>query len=161
MPVPDVPLSTFDPLTLEELKGHIKTLKFTHHTTENSIPSFTLMNCFVHLAPVLLLLFNLSLSKGCFPSLFKSAITIPLHKSNSKFHPGNYRSISQLHTLSKLLEKIVKKRLLEFLESFDFILPSQYGFRNNSPLPLLCFTLFISFNRLLINPSFAQHCLLI
>ena len=59
----------------------------------------------------------------------KKADIVPLYKSKDKQECSNYRPISLLITLSKLLEKIVYKRVYQFLEKTGQIFPSQYGFR--------------------------------
>lgn len=74
-------------------------------------------------------IFNLSLSTGCFPDCWKVASVSPIHKSGPKTNPGNYRPISLLSNLSKLLEKLVNKRLVSFLESYGLLSDRQFGFR--------------------------------
>ena len=58
----------------------------------------------------LVLIFNLSLIKGVFPSRMKLSEVIPLHKGKESYYTTNYRPISLLLTISKLLEKVVYKR---------------------------------------------------
>ena len=73
--------------------------------------------------------FNKSLEEGIFPDCMKDADTVPLYKSKFKSDYNNYRPISLLITLSKLLEKIVYKRTIAFLDKHDILFSSQYGFR--------------------------------
>jgi len=63
------------------------------------------------LAPFIALLFNASLSTGCFPAKFKHAIVTPLEKKGTRdsSHLKNYCPVSNLPFLSKLLEKVVQK----------------------------------------------------
>ena len=61
------------------------------------------------------LLFNQSLEEGTFPEIFKLAEVIPLNKGKSRIEVTNYRPISLLLTISKILEKIVHARTYEFL----------------------------------------------
>ena len=61
----------------------------------------------------------------------KKADVIPLHKGKRNDLKTNYRPISLLLTLSKLLEKIVYKRTYNFLDSNNLLFKSQYGFRSN------------------------------
>ena len=75
------------------------------------------------------LIFNKSLSEGHFPSRMKSADVIPLFKAKSMLQKTNYRPISLLLTLSKVLEKIMHSRTYNFLESTCQIYEGQYGFR--------------------------------
>ena len=74
-------------------------------------------------------IFNLSIKQGKFPSLFKLADVIPLFKSGMKTEKNNYRPISLLVTMSKILEKIIYKRVYDFLNTTNQIYQSQYGFR--------------------------------
>ena len=74
------------------------------------------------------LIFNKSLSEGHFPSRMKSADVIPLFKSKSMLQKTNYRPISLLLTLSKVLEKIIYSRTYNFLESTRQLYEGQYGF---------------------------------
>ena len=74
-------------------------------------------------------IFNASLSEGTFPDRMKIAEVIPLYKGKDMDLMINYRPISLLITLSKLLEKIMYTRLYGYLETQKLLYPSQYGFR--------------------------------
>ena len=56
---------------------------------------------------------------------------IPLFKGKDPSIINNYRPISLLITMSKILEKIVYNRLCSFLEKNNILFESQYGFRKN------------------------------
>ena len=75
------------------------------------------------------IIFNLSISEGVFPHLMKSADVIPLYKAKERHSVTNYRPISLLTTLSKILEKIIYKRTYTFLQNSGQFYQSQYGFR--------------------------------
>ena len=60
----------------------------------------------------------------------KLAEVIPLYKEKEFDKVINYRPISLLITLSKVLEKTVYTRVYQFLEKHDILYNSQYGFRN-------------------------------
>lgn len=55
----------------------------------------------------------------------------PLYKKGSRTSADNYRPISLLSNFAKILEKIVKSQLLEYLEENNLLSSSQYGFRQN------------------------------
>ena len=74
-------------------------------------------------------IFNQSLEQGIFPDRMKTAKVVPLHKGQSKDVASNYRPISLLLTISKILEKVVYKRVYEFLTDTGQLFVSQYGFR--------------------------------
>src|SRR5215475_9962109 len=79
------------------------------------------------------MLLNLCLTESTFPTIFKHAKVTPLLK---KFNLppdnlGNFRPISNLNFLSKLLERLILKRLLLHLNSFTSIPLFQSGFRKS------------------------------
>ncbi|CAH2088133.1 unnamed protein product [Euphydryas editha] len=77
----------------------------------------------------LTLIFNSSMSTGIFPDIWKLASITPVYKSGPRDVPGSYRPISLLGIFSKLLEKIVNKRLQHFLNKRCVISERQFGFR--------------------------------
>ena len=77
----------------------------------------------------LVIIFNKSLTEGKFPDLMKLADIVPIHKAKEKYLTSNYRPISLLVTISKLLEKVMYKRTYNFLNHTDQLYQSQYGFR--------------------------------
>ena len=76
-------------------------------------------------------LFNLSFTTGTFPTLLKTAKVIPIHKKDSKSNFTNYRPISLLSNLDKILEKLMHSRLRTFLNFKDIIYSLQFGFRQH------------------------------
>ena len=76
------------------------------------------------------IIYNKSLQEGCFPNKMKLAEIVPLYKGGDESLSNNYRPISLLLTLSKVLEKVVYARTYQFLEKNNILFRSQYGFRN-------------------------------
>ena len=76
-------------------------------------------------------LFNYSLEAGFFPECYKHSYVVPLFKSKSKSEKSNYRPISLLPTISKVLEKIMYRRTYRFLDKTNQLYISQYGFRED------------------------------
>ena len=76
------------------------------------------------------IIFNQSIASGCFPDMMKVAKIIPLYKSKEEDHVVNYRPVSLLMTMSKVLEKIIYSRLYNFLTKHNILYDSQYGFRS-------------------------------
>lgn len=72
---------------------------------------------------------NGSFETGEFPSCLGLAIVVPLHKGGETDDPSNYRPISLLATLSKVVEKLVKARLINFLLRFNILSSVQFGFQ--------------------------------
>ena len=77
----------------------------------------------------LTIVFNQSISEGIFPSRIKTAMVTPLYKSGPRNQNTNYRLISLLMTLSKILEKLLYIRTYNFLVQTNQIYQSLYGFR--------------------------------
>jgi hypothetical protein len=73
-------------------------------------------------------IFNLSLSQGIFPDKLKNCRIIPIFKAGDQLDVDNYRPISLLSSISKVLEKIVAEKLIYHLLSNDLIYQHQYGF---------------------------------
>ena len=74
-------------------------------------------------------IFNLSLTTGVVPDKLKIAKIIPVFKKGDPQLPSNYRPISLLNVFSKLLEKIMYKRLYSYLNSNNKLYQYQFGFR--------------------------------
>ena len=64
-----------------------------------------------------------------FPNTWKEAKVIPLHKKGPKDDPTNYRPISLLPSLSKIIEKIMVKQMTDYFETQNLFPPRQFGFR--------------------------------
>lgn len=77
----------------------------------------------------IMILINQSLLKNKFPNELKIARVIALHKGGEKNEMDNYRPISLLSVISKVLEKIVHKRLTAFLKEKRVLTERQFGFR--------------------------------
>jgi len=73
-------------------------------------------------------IFNLSLRDGVFPSKLKLCRVIPIFKAGDPLECDNYRPISLLSSISKILEKIVSKKLIDHLLTNDLLYTHQYGF---------------------------------
>jgi hypothetical protein len=78
----------------------------------------------------LTIIINQSLHNGIFPQKMKIAKVLPLHKKNENYLFDNYRPVSLLPSLSKLLEKIMHKQLFHYFDESKLLYDSQYGFRN-------------------------------
>ena len=96
-------------------------------------------------------MFNRSIRKGTVPAAFKTAKVIPLYKgkeSGSKHEYTNYRPISLLNSMSKVLEKLVDRQLRNFLKYEDTLYSKQFGFRGfrGGDQALLLFTDFAKTN---------------
>ena len=83
------------------------------------VPNFIFKYVADVISPVLCELINDSFNSGVFPDIFKIARVIPIHKSGSRSLTGNFRLISTLHFLSKVVERIIFKRVDNFISKFN------------------------------------------
>jgi len=72
---------------------------------------------------------NFSFSLGIFPENMKIAKVVPLFKTGRKSEVSNYKPISILTCLSKIIEKLTYAKLINFFNKHSILLPNQYGFR--------------------------------
>ena len=72
---------------------------------------------------------NKSLNSGCFPSDFKNAKIVPVPKGGDSSVLSNFRPISLLSCVSKILERAVHMQLYEYLQKFELLSHRQSGFR--------------------------------
>ena len=92
----------------------------------DGIPSRLLKECHQQIAPSLCDVFNHSLVSGRVPSEWKSANITSIHKKKQKEPAGNYRPISLLPIISKVMERCVYSRLYQHV--LHLISPHQHGF---------------------------------
>ena len=114
---------------VNEILNIINSLKPKKCCDDNVIPSYFLKVAGDILAPYLSYFFSLSCDFEIFPNFLKIASVIPIHKTDSKCDMANYRPISILSCLSKILEKLFKDRIMSFINKHNILHPYQYGFR--------------------------------
>ena len=82
-----------------------------------------------NIAPIISKLVNLAFQEGRYPNCLKLAKILPIFKSGLKTVPGNYRPISLLSNINKIIEKTIYCRLYNFFTKFNVLNTSQFGFR--------------------------------
>jgi hypothetical protein len=96
------------------------------------------------IASPLCYIINMALSMGIFPDRMKYSIIVPLHKKGDINNIANFRPISLLPSFSKILEKVIYKRLLKHFQANNILTNDQFGFRNNSSTTNAILNLLIS-----------------
>ena len=134
------------PVTISEILNATKLLQDKKTPDHNGISSNFLKKIIFNIATPLLHIFRLSFDKGIVPSQLKLAKVIPIFKNGDPSNMDNYRPISLLSSLSKILEKIVAIRLTTFLNEYDILSNWQFGFRSQHSTvhPMVHFTNFLS-----------------
>ena len=82
-----------------------------------------------YIVPIITHLANLCFRKGIFPDFLKQSIIIPIHKGGDRDDVNNYRPISILPSISKIIEKLLNVRLTRYLHKFNLLSNQQFGFR--------------------------------
>ena len=121
-------------LSEQEVANCLTNLDVSKASGPDGIPEHLLKECSNQIAPQLCCLFNLSLSSSWIPSEWKSADVTPVHKKESKKPAENYRPISLLLIVSKVLERCVYQRFYDHVA--HLVSEYQHGFLRNRSFEL-------------------------
>lgn len=112
--------------SMDAIVSALKSLDVTKGAGPDGIPPIFFKLTRDTICLPLYVLFNQSISEGKLPSIWKSANVVPVHKSGSRHDVQNYRPISLLSTLPKVLERLVHDAIYPTLH--PIIIPEQHGF---------------------------------
>ena len=120
LPIPHGPasassFSTFQAVSVSDVAQCLQTVSPHKASGSDNIPGIVLQQCSDALAPPFTTLVNASLTSGTVPVCFKAAHISPLFKSGDATSPNNYRPVSLLPILSRILEFFVKKQLTAYI----------------------------------------------
>ena len=96
----------------------------------DGFPALLLKQCKYALAKPLYLIWRKCLDLGITPNSLKLGLITPIHKGGSSSDPVNYRPIALTSHIIKLFEKVVRTKIVEFLDENKSFNPSQHGFRS-------------------------------
>ena len=127
---PSTPNSlAMDPVDGDEVCKIISQFKLNKGCGPFSIPSQVLFHMQHELAKPISWIANICFITGIHPNNLKLAKVIPIFKKGSKLSTANYRPISLLSNINKIIEKLVFSRVLSFLKINNIIYEKQFGFR--------------------------------
>ena len=118
-----------DPISPDEVIKACSQLKPKSSSGCDDISSKILKQTIENIVIPLTYIFNLSLENGIVPNKMKISKVIPLFKSGDRKLLNNYRPISLLPAISKLLEKLMYKKIISFFNANNLLYKHQYGFR--------------------------------
>ena len=120
-------------IDIEEVKVEeiINNLKENKAAGVDELNSTFLKRSVKGLVKPLAMIFRESLRMGEVPEDWKMANVTAIFKKGAKWDPGNYRPVSLTSQVGKILEKIIKDMVTEYLETNELIHNSQHGFRSN------------------------------
>jgi hypothetical protein len=132
---------------------HQISVDFTHRKLNNLKPSKShdvlgfenklLCDSALFIAPSLTHIYNLSLYHGIFPENFKLARVTPVHKGKGdRSDPSNYRPISVISTVAKILESAVKEQLMGHIENNNLLSSQHFAYikGRSTQIALQCIT---------------------
>lgn len=119
----------FKPITCKELIDYVNVIKSNTSAGYDDIDIRIIKRCIHLICKPLSAIFNQCMEHGIFPDKMKIAKVVPVFKSGSPEIMTNYRPISVLSVFSKIFEKCIAARLVEFLTKCNIIKKNQYGFR--------------------------------
>ena len=115
-------------VTPELVARKIKAMKDNKSPGVDGIPPKLLMETVDQISIPLARVFNLSLKEGVVPFEWKEANIIPLFKKGSRNKSENYRPVSLTSVICKLLERLIKDHMVDFLIKHKLLNSSQHGF---------------------------------
>lgn len=143
----------FSPITETDIKRIINNFEQKNSTGMDDIPITIIKEQVEYFLKPITYLINLSLSTGTFPDCLKHAVIKPLFKKGEKTEISNYRPISLLSVISKILEAVVKEQINNYLERNRILSESQYGFRHGKNTTAATFDLVSNLNKTLENKN--------
>lgn len=132
------PLDTLNPIcesiflqpsTPNEIINIISKLKSNKAAGPDNLPTHVIKRNATRFSNILNKCFNLIISTGQYPDCLKIAKVVPVFKSGDPCSLDNYRPISTLSIFSKVFEKLIVDRLLNFFGRHNLLYKFQYGFR--------------------------------
>ena len=118
-------------VSLLSVKKLLKSLKSSRSSSVDELDSFAVKVSAEHIARPMHHIITLSLMQRKFPTSWKYSKIIPLHKKASKLEMSNYRPVSILSPLSKVLEKIIYQQIYNYFTANKLFHPNLHGFRQN------------------------------
>ena len=122
-------------INMEVIKKAIDRLKEQSAAGPDGIPPRVLKEMRNEIALPLEIIFKESMRSGKIPEEWRDAEVTPIFKKGKKSDPANYRPVSLTNVIGKVMERVVKEALTEYLEKNALIVEEQHGFRaGRSPL---------------------------
>ena len=117
-------------ITIDEVHALLSKVNSNKSAGDDNIHPRVLRECALELASPLHRIFQESVNSGCVPHSWKTATITPIFKSDDRSLPENYRPISITSQVGKLLEKILRMKMLDHLMDNGLLSKNQHGFCN-------------------------------
>ena len=131
-PLPHIPPTEYTltsiVITVEDIKNVLRNLNINKACGPDLISPHLLKEGSTIIALPLSIVFNRSLGQGYFPTCWKYGNVTPIYKKNDKSRPSNYRPITLLSSIGKVMERCVHKYLYNYIIDHQILTPFQSGF---------------------------------
>ena len=122
-----------DPLTdieftPQDVYAKLSTLNPSKASGPDGWPILSLKECGQQLSVPLSILFNKSFNSSTLPDAWKEALITPIFKKGDCTNNNNYRPISLTSPIVKMMESIIRDKVLEHMIKYDLLTPHQHGF---------------------------------
>ena len=117
------------PVNEEEIVKIVDALKPKKSEGYDKLNTWLIKKIIHNIKTPLTKMINRSMDKGVVPAILKTAVIVPIYKAGEMNKKENYRPVSILSPISKILEKVMFNKLLNFIE--PKLSDNQYGFRRN------------------------------
>lgn len=126
------PVNTFNfsPISSHDIQKVLNSLDLNKASGCDGISARILKEGSIALIDKLNFLYNLSLTSGTVPNLWKIKRVTPVYKAEARDEAGNYRPISVASTTMKIFEKLVYNQMISFILENNILHSNQSGFRN-------------------------------
>ena len=131
--LPRVGTCAFDvePITMEMLRCALFTMRNSAACGDDGICVRVLKLCAGPVGDVILHIVNSSLTNSQFPDPWKHSLLQPIYKAGDPNSPSNFRPISIIPPIAKLVERVVQRQLYHYLSHNSLLASTQHGFRPN------------------------------
>ena len=120
---------TVSPVDFQMLNTVIISMSSTSACGLDGICVRMLKLCLPVISPVLLHIVNSCLTRCDIPDEWKHSLVNPIHKSGDPSNPANFRPISIIPVISKVIERVVQRQLYNYLTTNHLLSDTQHGFR--------------------------------
>ena len=121
----------FQPTNRSSVEKLLKSVKTSKAAGPDNIPAYMIKDAYKEVAYPLCHLINESIKTGIFPTTENLAKVIPIYRSEAHSLFDNYRPVSVLNILSKILGKVMAQQVTAYLKNNKLLYKHQYSFRKN------------------------------
>ena len=118
-------------ITLKELREALSRMKYSRSHGIDFIDAYSIKLAGPLIEDSLLHIVNLSITSGVFPSTWKTQLVLPLHKKNDKLDGNNYRPVSHIVELGKIVEFVIHKQVYDHFDKHLLFHKNHHGFLSN------------------------------